>query len=127
MLDTNIAIHIRDADPSMLERLGKVEDTICLSIITLVELEGGAARAPEYAAQRRSAIDRLRQAYPVLPFDAVDVKAYRDIIGVLGFSRPQLLDRMIAAQAIAAGARLATLNMRDFKTIPNLQLEDWSG
>jgi predicted nucleic acid-binding protein len=34
---------------------------------------------------------------------------------------------MIAAQPIAAEAALATLNRRDFRDIPDLRVEDWSG
>ncbi|HAJ03147.1 MAG TPA: VapC toxin family PIN domain ribonuclease, partial [Brevundimonas sp.] len=34
-------------------------------------------------------------------------------------------DRMIAAQAIVAGATLATLNPADFRDIPGLSLLEW--
>jgi|GEM_PF-1643955 len=64
--------------------------------------------------------------YPIVHFGAEDVLAYRAIIDALGFSRPKLLDRMIAAQALAASAELATCNPRYFRDIPGLRLEDWS-
>lgn len=126
MLDTSIAIHVRDSDPATLDRLAGVDVPIILSIISLVELEGGVVKAPQTAAHRRRALDRMLLAYPVLPFQDEDAGAYRTIVEQIGFSRPLLLDRMIAAQAIAAGATLATLNPRDFREIPGLTIDDWS-
>jgi predicted nucleic acid-binding protein len=36
-----------------------------------------------------------------------------------------MLDRMIAAQAIAEGRRLVTLAPQDFSDLPGLSLENW--
>ena len=44
MLDTNIAIHLRDGDPAVVEAVGALEGAILLSIVTRVELEGGVRR-----------------------------------------------------------------------------------
>lgn len=126
MLDTSVAIHVRDSDPATLARLAEVDRAVCLSIVTQVELEGGVVKAPATAARRRRALDRMLLAYPSVPFGEADVAAYRTIVEQLGFSRPVLLDRMIAAQAIVANATLATLNPRDFRDIPGLAIEDWS-
>jgi tRNA(fMet)-specific endonuclease VapC len=62
----------------------------------------------------------------IVPFERQHAAVYGQIIGQLGFSRPRIIDRMIGAQAIVAGAALATLNPRDFKDIPGLSIEDWS-
>lgn len=62
----------------------------------------------------------------VLPFTGREAGIYRRIVEQLGFSRSRIIDRMIAAQAIVAGATLATLNPRDFRSIPGLTIEDWS-
>ena len=43
-----------------------------------------------------------------------------------GFSRRLVVDRMIAATALANDLSLATLNPRDFRDIPGLKIEDWS-
>ena len=61
----------------------------------------------------------------VLSFTGREAGIYRRILEQLGFSRdPRIIDRMIAAQAIVAGATLATLNPRDFRNIPGLTIED---
>ena len=56
---------------------------------------------------------------------AAEAQAYRKIVETCGFSRRKVLDRMIAAQAITAGATLVTRNGDDFRDIPNLILLEW--
>ena len=62
----------------------------------------------------------------IVPFGAREAEIYGSIIAQLGFARARVIDRMIAAQAIALGATLATLNPRDFRTIDGLAFEDWT-
>lgn len=126
MLDTSVAIAARDAHPPVLAKLEATSDTIVLSVITWVELESGVLREPMSALRRRRGLDDLLDAYPVLPFGKEDVLIYRRFIEAAGFSRRKLLDRMIAVQAIVAGACLATLNPSDFNNLAGLRLEDWS-
>ena len=62
----------------------------------------------------------------IVPFTEREAAVYRQIVTRLGFSRSKIIDRMVAAQAIMAGARLATLNPRDFRGIADLRIDDWS-
>lgn len=41
MLDTDIAIHLRDENGPVLDRIGELREKPVLSAITRVELEGG--------------------------------------------------------------------------------------
>jgi len=61
----------------------------------------------------------------VLDFDDGAANAYRRIIEAVGFSRRKLLDRMIAAQALAKDIPLITCNGDDFRDIPRLTLIEW--
>ena len=126
LLDTSVAIALREAEEGVLRRAADVDEVPLLSVISVVELEGGVAFAPEGIAARRDALDRLLATLEVLPFETAEASAYRSIIEAIGFSRRLTFDRMIAAQAIVAGAILATLNPRDFRDIPGLDVEDWS-
>jgi len=126
MFDTSVAIALRESEEDALERAAELDEVPLLSIISVVELEGGVSFAPEGIAARRVALDRLLATLEVLPFEKSEAAAYRAIVEAIGFSRRLTFDRMIAAQAIVAGASLATLNPRDFAAIPDLKVEDWS-
>lgn len=125
MLDTNIAIHLRDGDPAVTASVAALEGAILLSIITRVELEGGVHREPAGAGVRRARLDAIVATLPVVPFDDAAADAYRAIVEQAGYSRRKLLDRMIAAQAIVCRAGLVTRNADDFRDIPGLRLEVW--
>ncbi len=49
LLDTNIAIHLRDDDPMTVARVTALDGAVLLSIISRVELEGGVHRDPAQA------------------------------------------------------------------------------
>lgn len=125
LLDTSVAILLRDADSEADLRLQALDSVPALSIVSQVELEGGVVARPALAAKRRAAIDILLAALPVLPFDAACAAAYRQIVETAGFSRRKVIDRMIAATALVHDLSLITLNRRDFADLPGLDLEVW--
>jgi predicted nucleic acid-binding protein len=117
---------LRDGDSATAARLARQSVQPVISIVTRVELEGGVFRNPAEAAVLRPRLDLMLSQFQELPFTSAEASAYGRIVDRLGFSRGRIIDRMIAAQAIVAGARLATLNARDFRNIPDLMLDDWS-
>lgn len=125
LIDTNIAIQLRDGDPTIASRIAALDDAIVMSIVTRVELEGGVYRHPVDAPVRRARLDAILSAIPVLAFDDSAAAAYGAIVAHAGYSRRKLLDRMIAAQAIVHRARLVTMNASDFSDIIGLELESW--
>lgn len=126
LFDTSVAIAFRDGDPDILARAQAVEPVALLSAVTVVELEGGIARAPEGRQARRAALDAMYDVLDILLFGMAEATAYGAIVAKLGFSRTAIIDRMIAAQAIVAEACLVSLNPRGFRDIPGLTSEDWS-
>jgi tRNA(fMet)-specific endonuclease VapC len=126
LLDTSVAIPLRDGDDRIADRIAAGEHELLISVVTMVELENGVHRDPAQRQRRRDRLDQLLQRLEVLAFETDTALAYGRIVAASGFSRTRILDRMIAAQAIAAGAILLTLNPDDFRDIPGLQVEDWS-
>lgn len=126
MFDTSVAIPFRDGDRRILDRAAALDEPALLSILTVVELESGVAAARVDRPRRRASLDAMYELLEILPFTFREAAAYARIVKQLGFSRPRIIDRMIAAQALVAEAALATLNPRDFRDIPGLTIEDWS-
>ncbi len=125
LLDTNIAIRLRDGDDEAVEKVAALEGVVLLSIMTRIELEGGVYADPAQISARRPRVDALLRTLPVLPFDGAAADAYRSIVEAAGFSRRKILDRTIAAQALAHQATLVTMNPDDFKDVPGLELVVW--
>ena len=126
MFDTSVAIAFRDQHGPTLDRASRLKQNVVLPIVGVVELENGVAAATVDRDKRRASLDRMYVSLEILPFTEREVAVYRQIVTRLGFSRSKIIDRMIAAQAIVAGATLVTLNPRDFRNIAGLQIEDWS-
>ena len=123
MLDTSIAIHLRDSDPTIRTRIEDADDTLTFSIITVVELEEGFLDGE--AELRRARLAALLATISYRAFDDRDAAAYGRIIAHTGYSRRKVLDRMIAAQALVDEATLVTRNGDDFRDIPGLTLLEW--
>jgi predicted nucleic acid-binding protein len=121
LIDSDVAIHLRDGSPSISARIAELDALPVMSVVTLVELEAGAAED----ALRAALLARLRRSIPALPFGEPEAEAYGRIVARQGYDRRKVLDRMIAAQALVAGRRLITINGRDFDGIDGLELEVW--
>jgi len=125
VLDTSVAIQLRDGDDEVLARVEALDGDVCMSIVTRIELEGGVARRPDETAIRRKRLDALLATVRCVPLEEDAADRYREIIEAAGFSRPRIIDRMIAAQALALDATVVTLNGKDFIDVPNLSLLAW--
>ncbi|HVQ08672.1 MAG TPA: PIN domain-containing protein [Allosphingosinicella sp.] len=125
MIDTAVAIHLRDQSSEVMRRVSTLDEPPSISIISQVELENGVYAKPDLADLRRLAVDVLLARIEVLPFDAQAVAVYRRIVAARGYSRRRVADRMIAATAIVHDLTLITMNGRDFSDIPGLALTIW--
>ena len=125
LIDTNVAVHLRDGDTTIIDRLATLDMRPCISIVTRVELEGGIHAKPLLANKRRDALKAMLDRLVILNFEGTTADAYRAIVAQTGYSRPRILDRMIAATALVHGLTLITINGDDFRDIPGLSLEIW--
>lgn len=125
LIDTDIAIHLRDGDPAIATRLTEAGNAPLISAVTLCELEAGVASDRSSGGMRRHLLDAMLLFVPVLPLTPAEATAYGAIVAATRHDRKRVLDRMIAAQAIAAGLPLATINGHDFRDIPGLDLQVW--
>jgi predicted nucleic acid-binding protein len=105
----------------------KVGDTeIALSVITLLELAHGAARAdtPQRKAKREQFIEELLLALPIYQVTASIALRAGQIDGenqAKGIRLP-LSDLLIGVTALELGYSVSTANVRHFRLVPGLTL-----
>lgn len=125
MLDTDVLIHFRDRDPWVRAQVLALDRPLLISAITRIELENGVWRDPAWAGVRRTALDLVLTQVTTLGFADKEIAAYQAIIAAAVFSKRKMADRMTAATAVAHGFPLVTLNGRDFRDVPALDLIEW--
>ena len=128
MLDTNVCIDlIRRRSAEILRHLQRTPPgDVCVSVITLSELEYGVARSS--APERNSlALAEFMTPITVLPFSDLAAPVYGRIRAHLEAkgSRIGALDTLIAAHALATGLTLVTNNEREFCRVPGLHVVNW--
>lgn len=123
LLDTDVVIHLRDGDPWVEDQVAGLPPPFFISAISRVELENGVGKAP--GASRRALLDTVFAYVATLDFGAAEIDAYRAIVQTAGYSRRKTADRMTAATALAQNLPLVTLNGRDFRDVPGLELVEW--
>ena len=77
LLDTNVAIHLRDGDPMVTQKVAALQGAVLIfNCRTFLELEGGVYREPAQAPIRRARLDAMLSAIPALAFDDLATKSY---------------------------------------------------
>lgn len=125
LLDTSAAILIRDSPGFRDARLFDLDIPPVLSVVTRIELEGGLGSDPATLERRLELLTFMLTLLQTVPFDDSCAEAYRTIIAACGYSRRKVVDRMIAATALAHDLTLITANPADFRDVPGLALIAW--
>jgi len=129
MLDTNICIYVIKQKPrSVLERFVAFPvGDLGISVITLAELEYGASKSSE-PDRNREALEQFVSPLEIAVFDRLATSIYGKIRALLEKrGRPiGSMDLLIAAHALSLNVRLVTNNMREFKRVPGLPVENWA-
>jgi len=129
MLDTNICIYYINKKP--LHIMKKVQkymlEGICISVITLAELEHGVAKSA-YPQQNADGLARFLSVFDVLPFGGEAATMYGIIQADLQRKGIPIspMDTLIAAHAKAEDVTLVTNNVREFERVDGLYLENWA-
>ena len=131
MLDTNMCIFIiKKKYDAVLEQVKKNRRKgLCISTITLAELEFGIENADhQYKARNRIALMEFLTIMEIKRFDEnaakehgilkKDLKDRKCLIGPL--------DMLIGAHAKSLKSTLVTNNTKEFARIQGLKIEDWS-
>jgi len=127
LLDTDTCIYWLKGRPEVKERLqavGLVQ--VAISVITVAELYFGAYNSACVDDNLTRARAFVRQI-TVLPLDDVTLAAFGRLKAELRRQGQPLpdFDLLISATALAQGCILVTNNVRHYKRIPDLRLENW--
>lgn len=127
MLDTDtLSSLVRNPRNAVFDRLLAIEpDAACTSIVVACELRFGARRKGSRVLTLR--VGQLLDALAVLPLDAPADAHYADIRAALERAGKPIgnNDLLIAAHARSRGLTLVTHNVREFRRVPGLRVEDW--
>ena len=129
MLDTNVCIDlIRRRSAGLVRRLQRATPgDVCVSVITLSELELGVAKSavPE---RNRLALVEFMTPIAVLPYSNEVPPVYGRIRAYLEAKGTPIgsLDTLIAAHALALNLTLVTSNEREFRRVPGLPVVNWT-
>jgi tRNA(fMet)-specific endonuclease VapC len=130
LLDTNICIAILRQRPSgiVAKIRAKKPEEIALSSITLAELEYGVVRS-QYPERNRIALFEFLTSFAILDFDAGAAAHYGTIRASLESRGTPIgpMDLLIASQAMSNNLTLVTGNVREFKRVNGLSVENWLG
>jgi tRNA(fMet)-specific endonuclease VapC len=135
VLDTDILTLLLQGHSKVVERRRQESDEVVITVITRIEIFQGRfaslLKAADGAALKRGQ-ERLSQAerdlrpFSVLAIDdavAAEFERLRPIKGLKKIGRGDLL---IASFVLAFRAALVTRNIKDFRLIPGIRVENWA-
>jgi tRNA(fMet)-specific endonuclease VapC len=128
LLDTDICIEaIRRRSQVLLRHLREHSPAdIAVSAITEAELRFGALKSG--APTRNQAVaEAFLDPFTILPFGREYVPTYASLRLELerAGTRIGAMDQLIAAQAVSLGLVVVTNNLREFRRVPGLKVENW--
>lgn len=134
VLDTDTLTLFQDGHPKVCERAGTLAaGDIAITVLSVEEQLSGwytelrRAKRPEriaWAYRRLAQCIRFLSRVPILDFDEPAIQRYEHL------RRSKLkvrrTDLQIASVVLQHDATVVTANLRDFRRVPGLRIEDWS-
>ena len=109
---------------------GREDEGFFISVVTASELLHGVHRArdPGTRARRSAYVEGVLGSLPLLPIEMATARLHAQLRADLAAQgRPiGAHDLWLAASCLAHGLTLVTSNLREFRRVPGLELEDWS-
>ena len=99
---------------------------LTISVISVAELRYGASKSGQ-PKKNHEALDQFLSPFEIVPFDERAAVVYSRIrTAVEQKGRPiGPMDLLIASQALSLDVGLATNNVKEFRQVPGLRVENW--
>lgn len=129
MLDTNTCIYaIKRKPEQVFTRIKEnIENGLCISSITLAELEHGIAKS-DYPEKNKTSLTKFLTILNVLLFDEAAAREYGKICACLQKKGTSIgtMDMLIAGHARSKDYTIVTNNVREFERVTGLKIENWA-
>ena len=129
MLDTNICIYaIKHKPEQVFIRLQEHDPIdICISSVTYAELVHGVEKS-KAIEKNRVALALLLANIEIMNFDSLAAESYGKVRADLEKRGTPIgpLDMIIAGDAKSLGYTIVTNNIKEFKRVKDLKLENWT-
>lgn len=126
LLDTNVVSSALRGHPQVRRRINRHTGRgIVVSAVTIAELAYGTFKHPDPERHRR-AWEAFVAVFEVLAFDENAARAHARVRYALRSAPIGERDLLIAAIALPRGLVVVTHNVREFRRVPELRVEDWS-
>ena len=129
MLDTNPASYvIKGNAPAIDARLRKLDVIqLCISAVTRAELRFGVRRLPT-ATRLAAQVEKFLSGVHTLAWDETAADQFAEVRTDLerGGTPIGIMDTMIAAHAKAINAVLVTNNVKHFRRVKGLAIQNWA-
>jgi tRNA(fMet)-specific endonuclease VapC len=127
LLDTDMVSYLmRNQYEELWHQLDRFDEgDVGMSAISAAELRFGLERTR--SAKNLKILEGFKSFLMVMPFDDQAAKTYGGIRSSLERQGTPIgpLDTLIAAHAITLDVPLATNNVREFRRVPGLRVENW--
>ena len=128
LLDTNTCIYvIKRSPPQVYKRLRKLRiGEVGISAITFCELQYGVTNSSK-PEKNQLALTEFLAPLEVLDFPSAAAVTFGEVRSRLKRAGTPIgsYDLLIAAHAFEQGLTLVTNNLKEFKRVPGLELENW--
>jgi tRNA(fMet)-specific endonuclease VapC len=128
LLDTNVISDFVRGEAGVLKRLrAQPREAVAISVVTAMEIEYGLRLNPPRARRIEPVLHALLSSIAVLPYAVEDALATASVRASLHRAGKPIgpYDAMIAGTALRHGRVLVTANVREFKRVGGLLIENW--
>jgi tRNA(fMet)-specific endonuclease VapC len=136
ILDTDMLTYLFEGHQRTVERFGQETEQVATTIISCIEVLQGRftmlLKAPDGQHLRRAqrlleqALEHLEEIHNTVPIDDAAADQFDRLRQNKKLKKIGSADMLIAAITLANRATLVTRNLKDFRLVPRLQVENWA-
>jgi tRNA(fMet)-specific endonuclease VapC len=135
ILDTDTLTHLLKGNPRVSARRAQTTEEVAITVITRIEILQGrfasVLKAEDgekllLAQQRLAESEKDLEHFLVLAVDAAAAAEFDRLRQIKKLKKIGRGDLLIAAITLANGATLVTRNLKDYRQVEGLHLENWA-